>query len=298
MQRQLGVGLGAVLGLVVVSGAEAAPRDGRPVLEGQRHGATARTYAAPAVRAGSPAVHPSYAADQIYGRAARGFAYGAGGARAYGIGPAYGARGVAPEWSAAPGSGYGAGGYARPGWAWGAGYGSAPNYAYGARPDCCTGAGPGMAPEQGQATPMRSAQVGAMGAKALPISQHRRWATRPCPIRRGQPTATSLRPCMAAPMQLTRCLATTQCSTPGSDGSPLTKSAPAQIGRSAARLTLAEIPSPRLAMAEPRRGAHRASEPIGGRAGTRLGLCQSRKLLQDRGTVALHQAQGLFKQAQ
>ena len=143
MQRQLGVALGAVLGLVVVSGAEAAPRDGRPVLEGQRHGATARTYAAPAVRAGSPAVHPSYVAGQIYGRAVRGFGYGAGGARAYGIGPAYGARAVAPGWSAAPGSGYGAGGYAQPGWAWGAGYGSAPNYAYGARPYCCTGAGPG-----------------------------------------------------------------------------------------------------------------------------------------------------------
>src|SRR5262245_37173937 len=135
MRRQIGVGLGTLLGLVMISGAEAAPRDGRYVI-GHGAGAArisggAKGYGAPVVRTVRPAA-ADHVAGRFYGPVARADGY----------------RAAAPGWGyAGQGYGYVRGGYAaNPGWGYGGGpaygYIAAPNLGYGATPSWGYGPGP------------------------------------------------------------------------------------------------------------------------------------------------------------
>src|SRR5262245_41433016 len=133
MQRQIGVGLGTLLGLVMISGVEAAPRDGRHGAGAARISGGVQGYGAPGVRTVRPAA-AGHVASRFYGPVARADGY----------------RAVAPGWGyARQGYGYVRGGYAaNPGWGYGGGpadgsiaapylgYGATPSWGYGPSPSC------------------------------------------------------------------------------------------------------------------------------------------------------------------
>jgi hypothetical protein len=175
MQRQIGVGLGTLLGLLMISGAEAAPRDGRYVI-GHGAGAVrisggAKGYGAPAVRTVQPAA-AGYVAGGFYGPMARADGY----------------RAAAPAWGyAGQGYGYLRGGYAaNPGWGYGGGpaygYIAAPNLGYAATPSWGYGPGPSygsvaqsssfyaVTPSRGYAAGQVSGYVAGPGYVAVPYA--------------------------------------------------------------------------------------------------------------------------------
>src|SRR5262245_29224194 len=102
MQRHIGVGLGALLALLICTGGEAAARDGRYGVGGYGPGAGSseisaarRGYAAPGGRTLSP-VRRGEGAGEANERAGRAYGSRAAGAWDYGAARAYGYRAATP----------------------------------------------------------------------------------------------------------------------------------------------------------------------------------------------------------